>query len=119
MLTGIGDTASKPSPLRHRPGPRDLKNSALAHLPRAASTTAAWLVLAVLAFMLTWTAACLTNIGLVKATISTIHRKPVSVLAGRDRRRRLHLSTQSLRATCLIRACSTAFVHLQHLTDQP
>ena len=60
----------------------DLKNSALAHLPSGVFTAnAAWLVLAVIAFNLTRTAASLTGAALTGATTATIRRKLVSLPA--------------------------------------
>ena len=51
----------------------DLKSSALAHLPSGKFTAnAAWLVLAVIAFNLTRTAATITGTALAKATTATI-----------------------------------------------
>src|SRR3954447_17791026 len=73
----------------------DLKNSALAHLPSGRfPANAAWLVLAVIAFNLTRTAACLTRSQLAKATTHTIRRTLISVparVATSARRLRLHL----------------------------
>ncbi|MEC5171280.1 IS1380 family transposase [Glaciihabitans sp. GrIS 2.15] len=73
----------------------DLKNSALAHLPSGVFTAnAAWLVLAVMAFNLTRTAATIAGAGLAKATTATIRRKLVSVparIASSARRITLHL----------------------------
>jgi len=60
----------------------DLKNSALAHLPSGKfAANAAWLVLAVIAFNLTRTAATLTGPKLAKATTATIRRRLVHVPA--------------------------------------
>ncbi len=73
----------------------DLKNSALAHLPSGKFTAnAAWLVLAVMAFNLTRTAATLTATELAKATTATIRRKLITVparIASSARRIVLHL----------------------------
>lgn len=73
----------------------DLKNSALAHLPSGIFTAnAAWLVLAVIAFNLTRTAATITGAALSSATTATIRRKLVSIparIASSARRIRLHL----------------------------
>lgn len=73
----------------------DLKNSALAHLPSGIFTAnAAWLVLAVIAFNLTRTAATITGATLASATTATIRRKLVSIparIASSARRIRLHL----------------------------
>ncbi|MGB3374466.1 MAG: IS1380 family transposase [Microbacterium sp.] len=73
----------------------DLKNSALAHLPSGIFTAnAAWLVLAVIAFNLTRTAATITGAALARATTATIRRKLVSIparIASSARRIRLHL----------------------------
>ena len=73
----------------------DLKNSALAHLPSGISNAnAAWLVLAVIAFNLTRTAATITGADLASATTATIRRKIVSIparIASSARRIRLHL----------------------------
>ena len=73
----------------------DLKNSALAHLPSGVFTAnAAWLVLAVMAFNLTRTAATIAGAGLAKATTATIRRKLVSVparIASSARHITLHL----------------------------
>ena len=75
----------------------DLKSSALAHLPSGKFTAnAAWLVLAVIAFNLTRTAATITSTDLVKATTATIRRKLISVparVASSARRVTLHLPT--------------------------
>jgi hypothetical protein len=75
----------------------DLKNSALAHLPSGQfAANAAWLVLAVIAFNLTRTAACLTGPRLARATTGTIRRTLISVparVATSARRLRLHLPT--------------------------
>ena len=60
----------------------DLKHSALAHLPSGRfCANAAWLVLAVMAFNLTRTAATLTGPALAKATTATIRRKLITVPA--------------------------------------
>ena len=60
----------------------DLKHSALAHLPSGVFTAnAAWLVLAVMAFNLTRTAATIAGTGLTKATTDTIRRKLITVPA--------------------------------------
>lgn len=76
----------------------DLKDSALAHLPSGNfNANAAWLVLAVMAFNLTRTAARIAGAGLAKATTSTIRRKLVSVparIASSARRVTLHLPQQ-------------------------
>ncbi len=73
----------------------DLKNCALAHLPSGVFTAnAAWLVLAVIAFNLTRTAATITGPGLAKATTGTIRRKIISIparIASSTRRITLHL----------------------------
>lgn len=73
----------------------DLKHSALAHLPSGVFTAnAAWLVLAVIAFNLTRTAATITGTGLASATTATIRRKLVTIparIASSARRIRLHL----------------------------
>jgi hypothetical protein len=73
----------------------DLKHSALAHLPSGTFTAnAAWLVLAVIAFNLTRTAATITGAGLAKATTSTIRRKLIAIparVASSGRRIGLHL----------------------------
>jgi hypothetical protein len=75
----------------------DLKNSALAHLPSGKFTAnAAWLVLAVIAFNLTRTAATLTGPQLAKATTATIRRTLITVparVASSARRTVLHLPT--------------------------
>jgi hypothetical protein len=75
----------------------DLKSSALAHLPSGKFTAnAAWLVLAVIAFNLTRTAATLTGTDLAKATTATIRRKLITVparVATSARRITLHLPT--------------------------
>src|SRR3954471_11541753 len=75
----------------------DLKNGALAHLPSGKfSANAAWLVLAVIAFNLTRTAATITGPGLARATTATIRRKLISVparVAASARRVTLHLPT--------------------------
>ncbi|GAB3809374.1 hypothetical protein GCM10028798_36450 [Humibacter antri] len=75
----------------------DLKNSALAHLPSGIFTAnAAWLVLAVIAFNLTRTAAVIADRAgrLGNATTATIRRKLVNIparIASSARRIRLHL----------------------------
>ena len=73
----------------------DLKHAALAHLPSGMFTAnAAWLVLPVIAFNLTRTAATITGAGLAKATTSTIRRKLIAIparIASSGRRIRLHL----------------------------
>jgi hypothetical protein len=73
----------------------DLKGSALAHLPSGVSTAnAAWLVLAVMAFNPTRTAAALSDTDLRCATTATIRRKPITVparVATSVRRVTLHL----------------------------
>jgi len=73
----------------------DLKSSALAHLPSGKFTAnAAWLVLAVIAFNLTRTAATISGTALAKATTATIRRKLVTVparVATSGRRVTLHL----------------------------
>jgi hypothetical protein len=73
----------------------DLKNSALAHMPSAKFTAnAAWLVLAVMAFNLTRTAATITGPTLARATTATIRRKLIAVparIASSARRVTLHL----------------------------
>jgi hypothetical protein len=73
----------------------DLKNSALAHLPSGKFTAnAAWLVLAVITFNLTRTAAALTGPQLAKATTGTVRRTLITVparLATSARRLVLHL----------------------------
>ena len=73
----------------------DLKGSALAHLPSGRFTAnAAWLVLAVIAFNLTRTAATITGPDLRSATTATIRRKLITVparVASSGRRIRLHL----------------------------
>ncbi len=75
----------------------DLKNSALAHLPSGKFTAnAAWLVLAVIAFNLTRTAATITGPALARATTATIRRKLITVparVATSARRITLHLPT--------------------------
>ena len=75
----------------------DLKSSALAHLPSGKFTAnAAWLVLAVIAFNLTRTAATITGTDLAKATTATIRRKLITVparVASSARRITLHLPT--------------------------
>ena len=76
----------------------DLKHSALAHLPSGRfCANAAWLVLAVMAFNLTRTAAALTGPALAKATTATIRRKLIAVparIAYSARRITLHLPQQ-------------------------
>ena len=74
----------------------DLKNSALAHLPSGKFTAnAAWLVLAVIAFNLTRTAATLTaSSDLARATTATVRRKLIHVparIASSARRITVHL----------------------------
>jgi len=73
----------------------DLKSSALAHLPSGIFTAnAAWLVLAVIAFNLTRTAATIAGANLASATTATIRRKLVHIparIASSARRIRLHL----------------------------
>lgn len=73
----------------------DLKHLALAHLPSGVFTAnAAWLVLAVIAFNLTRTAATITGPALAKATTPTIRRKLISIparIASYARRLTLHL----------------------------
>ncbi len=73
----------------------DLKHAAPAHLPSGKFTAnAAWLVLAVIAFNLTRTAATITEAGLAKATTSTIRRKLITIparVASSGRRIGLHL----------------------------
>lgn len=75
----------------------DLKNSALAHLPSGKFTAnAAWLVLAVIAFNLTRTAATISGPDLARATTATIRRKLIAVparVASSARRITLHLPT--------------------------
>jgi hypothetical protein len=75
----------------------DLKSSALAHLPSGKFTAnAAWLVLAVIAFNLTRTAATLTGTDLAKATTATIRRKLITIparVSSSARRVILHLPT--------------------------
>jgi hypothetical protein len=75
----------------------DLKASALAHLPSGKfDANAAWLVLAVMAFNLTRTAATITGPVLAKATTATIRRKLITVparIACSARRATLHLPT--------------------------
>ncbi len=75
----------------------DLKNSALAHLPSGKFTAnAAWLVLAVIAFNLTRTAATIAGSDLPRATTATIRRKLIAVparVASSARRITLHLPT--------------------------
>lgn len=73
----------------------DLKHSALAHLPSGKfAANAAWLVLAVIAFNLTRTAAIITGPALAKATTATIRRTLITVparIAHSARRITLHL----------------------------
>jgi len=73
----------------------DLKHSALAHLPSGRfCANAAWLVLAVMAFNLTRTAATLTGPELAKATTATVRRKLINLparIASSARRVTLHL----------------------------
>ena len=73
----------------------DLKGSALGHLPSGRFTAnAAWLVLAVIAFNLTRTAATITGPALQSATTATIRRKLITVparVAPSGRRITLHL----------------------------
>ena len=73
----------------------DLKHSALAHLPSGIFTAnAAWLVLAIIAFNLTRTAATITGNILASATTATIRRKLISIparIASSGRRIQLHL----------------------------
>ena len=73
----------------------DLKNAALAHLPSGKfAANAAWLMLAVIAFNLTRTAATLAATGLARATTATIRRKLITVptrVACSARRVTLHL----------------------------
>ena len=75
----------------------DLKNSALAHLPSGKFTAnAAWLVLAVIAFNLTRTAATITGTDIARATTATVRRKLIAVparVASSARRITLHLPT--------------------------
>ena len=75
----------------------DLKASALAHLPSGKFTAnAAWLVLAVIAFNLTRTAATIAGADLARATTATIRRKLITVparVASSARRVTLHLPT--------------------------
>ena len=76
----------------------DLKHSALAHLPSGRfCANAAWLVLAVMAFNLTRTAATLTGPELAKATTATVRRKLINLparIASSARRVTLHLPKQ-------------------------
>lgn len=61
---------------------RDLKNSALAHLPSGSYTAnAAWLVCAVMAFNLTRAAATITGPTLARAATATIRRTLITVPA--------------------------------------
>ena len=73
----------------------DLKNSALAHLPSGVFTAnAAWLVLAVIAFNLTRTAATLAAPNLARATTATVRRTLIQIpcrVATRARRMIMHL----------------------------
>lgn len=73
----------------------DLKSSALAHLPSSNFwANSAWLVLSVIAFNLTRTAATITGTTLAKATTPTIRRKLIMVparIASSARRLKLHL----------------------------
>jgi hypothetical protein len=73
----------------------DLKHSALAHLPSGKfAANAAWLVLAVIAFNLTRTAATLTGSGLATATTGTLRRTLIALparIATSARRVVLHL----------------------------
>ncbi len=73
----------------------DLKSSALAHLPsRVFNASAAWLVLAVIAFNLTRVAGTLAAPDLARATTATLRRKLVHVpgrVATSARRVTLHL----------------------------
>ena len=89
----------------------DLKHSALAHLPSGKFTAnAAWLVLAVMAFNLSRTAATLTGPDLAKATTATIRRKLITVparIATSARRLTLHLPQHWPRH----RAWTTLFTH--------
>jgi hypothetical protein len=75
----------------------DLKSSALAHLPSGKFTAnAAWLVLAVIAFNLTRTAATIAGADLARATTATIRAKLITVparVASSARRVTLHLPT--------------------------
>ena len=75
----------------------DLKSSALAHLPSGKFTAnAAWLVLAVIAFNLTRTAAAIAGADLARATTTTIRAKLITVparVASSARRVTLHLPT--------------------------
>ena len=75
----------------------DLKHSALAHLPSGKFTAnAAWLVLAVIAFNLTRTAATIAGSDLAKATTATIRAKLINLparVATSARRVTLHLPT--------------------------
>lgn len=93
----------------------DLKASALAHLPSGVfNANAAWLVMAVMAFNLTRTAARIAGAGLAKATTSTIRRKLVSVparIASSARRVTLHLPQQW--------PWETAWIHLFHHVNAP
>ncbi len=75
----------------------DLKNSALAHLPSGVfAANAAWLVLAVMAFNLTRSAATLTGPKLARSTTATIRRRLITVparVASSARCATLHLPT--------------------------
>jgi hypothetical protein len=75
----------------------DLKSSALAHLPSGKFTAnAAWLVLAVIAFNLTRTAATIAGTDLARATTTTVRAKLITVparVASSARRVTLHLPT--------------------------
>jgi hypothetical protein len=75
----------------------DLKSSALAHQPSGKFiANAAWLVLAVIAFNLTRTAATISGPDLAKATTASIRRKLIAVparVASSARRITLHLPT--------------------------
>lgn len=75
----------------------DLKSSALAHLPSGKFTAnAAWLVLAIMAFNLTRTAATIAGADLARATTATIRAKLITVparVASSARRVTLHLPT--------------------------
>lgn len=73
----------------------DLKNSALAHLPSGIFTAnAAWLVLAVIAFLTRAAATMTGQSALAKSTTATIRRKLITVparIASSARRITLHL----------------------------
>ncbi len=75
----------------------DLKNFSMAHLPSGKFTAnAAWLVLAVIAFNLTRTAATIAGADLARATTATIRTKLITVparVATSARRVTLHLPT--------------------------